>query len=198
MKKTFWDPNLGQTGKNWARNQVFCQSLRFSSLLFHEILQDDSLEQCPTACRGKTRKKNFEGPNLGQTCQNWVENQFFSIFSSLLHQFLFNLHRMIAWSNVKLLVEVKPAKKWEVQYWVKWAKEHAQNQFFCHFFKFGSLVFVEIAQVDSLEHFLTTSVDKTLESNFWGPKWVQNQGICHFLKVASLFFLDIAQDYSLG
>ena len=77
-------------------------------------------------------------------------------------------------------------------------QNQAQNQVFCYFFKFGSLVFLEIAQDDSLEHGLTISRGKTHEKKLGVPKWVQNQGFCHFLKVPSLVFIDIAQDCSLG
>ena len=86
---------------------------------------------------------------------------FFAIFSSLVCQFSFKLRRMIAWDNVQLLVEVKLAKK------IQMGQNQAQNQVFCYFFKFGSLVFLEIAQDDSLEHDLTTSRGKTHEKN-WG------------------------------
>ena len=80
-----------------------------------------------------------------------------------------------------------------------WAKIGPKIRFFVIFLKFGSLVFLEIAQNDSLEHCLTTRRGKTHGKNFERPKlWVQNQGFCNFLKVASLYFLNIAQDCSLG
>ena len=41
---------------------------------------------------------------------------------------------------------------------------------FCHFFKSGLLVFLEIEEDDSLGHCLTTSRGKTHEKNFGDPK----------------------------
>ena len=74
-----------------------------------------------------------------------------------------------------------------------------QNQVFCHFIMFASLVFLDIAQDESLEHFLTTNRGKTHEKKIWGaPNWVRNYSFCHFPKVTSLVFLDIAKDCSLG
>ena len=76
------------------------------------------------------------------------------------------------------------------------AQNRAQNQVFCYFFKFSSLVFLEMAQDDSLKHCL----DKTLEKNFGGPKLGSKlgQGFCQFFKFPSLVFPDIAQDCSFG
>ena len=51
-----------------------------------------------------------------------------------------------------------------------------QNQVFCHFFKFDSLVFLKIAQDDSLEHYLITSRSKTHGKNFGAPKLGPNLG----------------------
>ena len=45
---------------------------------------------------------------------------------------------------------------------------------FCHFLKFGSLVFLEIAYNDSLQQCLTSSRDKTYKKIFWGPTMDQN------------------------
>ena len=45
----------------------------------------------------------------------------------------------------------------------------AQNLFFCHFIKFGSLVFIEIALNDNLQQFLTSSRGKIDEKTFWEP-----------------------------
>ena len=76
-------------------------------------------------------------------------------------------------------------------------QNRAENRFFIIFSKFGPLVFLEIAQDDSLEHFLTTSRGKNHGKKFGDPNWIRNQGSCHFRKVAS-YFLDIAQDCSFG
>ena len=85
------------------------------------------------------------------------------------------------------------------QIWAKQAKIRSKiSFFFIHFPKFVSLVFLEVAYSDSLEHCLTTSRGKTHEKSFGVPSWVPNQGFCHFPKVASLVFFDIAQDCCLG
>ena len=50
--------------------------------------------------------------------------------------------------------------------------------FFCHFLKFGSLVFLEIAYNDSLQQCMISSRGKTHEKNFGDQIWVktgQNQ-----------------------
>ena len=74
-------------------------------------------------------------------------------------------------------------------------QNQVQKQMFCYFFKFSSLVFLEIAQNDCLEHCL----DKALEKNFMDPKFSSKlgQGFCHFLTVPSLAFPDIAQDCNM-
>ena len=63
-------------------------------------------------------------------------------------------------------------------------KLRVQNQVFCHFLKFGSLVF--------------TSRSKIREKKKRGQNWARSQNFRHFLKFASLVFLDITQDCSLG
>ena len=80
---------------------------------------------------------------------------------------------------------------------VKWAKIRLKIRCFVIFFRFGPLVFLEIAQ-DSLEHCRTTNRVKTHGKHFGEPNRVRNYGFCHFIKVASLYLLDIAQDCSLG
>ena len=67
---------------------------------------------------------------------------------------------MKAWKNVLLLVEVKPTKK---------IRAGPQIRFFVIFFKFGSLVFLEIAEGDNLEHHRTTSRGKTHAKLFGAP-----------------------------
>ena len=71
-----------------------------------------------------------------------------------------------------------------------------QNKFFCHFLKFGTYVFLEIACNDSLQLCLTSSRGKTYENNFEGPNLGQtdqnrarNLVFCHFLKFGPLVFL---------
>ena len=51
----------------------------------------------------------------------------------------------------------------------KWTKIGPKTRFFYHFFKFGSLVFLEITYNDSLQQCITFSRGNTHEKNFWGP-----------------------------
>ena len=150
-------------GQNQARNQFFCHFLKFSSLISLEIPYSDRMQQCITSTRGKPTREIFGD-------QIWVKRtkispkiRFFAIFSNLIHQFFFKLHKMIAQNNVKQLVELKPARKLGGggHIWVRQVKIRPKIRFFGHFFEFGSLVFLEIAQDDCFEHCLTTSRDKT-------------------------------------
>ena len=67
------------------------------------------------------------------------------------------------------------------------SQNRAQNYVFCHFFKFDSLVFLEVAYSDSLQQCLTSARGKTHEkclgTQFWakiGPE------ICFFAIFSSL------------
>ena len=64
----------------------------------------------------------------------------------------------------------------------------AQNQDICHFFKFGSQVFLEMAQDDSLEDYLTINRGKTLEKNFGDPKLGPKLGILPFSQGSIISF----------
>ena len=52
--------------KSGPKLGVFCHFLKFGSLVFLEIAYSDSLQQCITCSRGKTREQKFWEPNLGQ------------------------------------------------------------------------------------------------------------------------------------
>ena len=55
-------------------------------------------------------------------------------------------------------------------------QKRSQNQgFFCHFLKFGQLVFLRITYNDGLQKFLTSSRNKTFEKKFLRPKLGQNE-----------------------
>ena len=76
---------------------------------------------------------------------------------------------------------------------------------FCHFLKFGSLVFLEIAYNGSLQQRLTSSKGKTHKKILGTKLWSKRPKIrpkisfffCHFLKFVSLVFLEIAHNDSL-
>ena len=97
--------------KSGPKLGVFCHFLEFGSLVILEIIISDSLQQCPTTSRGKTRKKNLGSQIWTKWAKISPKIRFFVIFSSLVHQFSCRLHRMIAWNIVKLLEGVKPMKK---------------------------------------------------------------------------------------
>ena len=108
----------------------FLNSLIFSSLFhqfsfkLHGMMPWNNL----TSSRRKTHKKHW-GPNLGKTGQILVQSQVFCCFSSLVHQFPFKLHRMIAWNSFELLVEIKLAGKKLAHVWAKLAKIGRKNRF---------------------------------------------------------------------
>ena len=73
-----------------------------------------------------------------------------------------------------------------------------RNLVFWHFLKFGSLVFLEIAYIDSLQQCLTCSRGKIQEEIFVGAKMgPETSFFCHFLRLGSLIFLEIACNDSL-
>ena len=126
------------------------------------------------------------------TVQIWAkigrEIKFLAIVSSLVHSFSFKLHRMIPWKNIQLLAQVKSKKKQKqksggMANLGQTGQNQTQNQFFFffQFLKFGQLVFLEIAQSDSLEQCLTTSRGKTNKKYGGGSNfdqtvqfWAQN------------------------
>ena len=65
-KKKILGPKFGPKGPKSGPKLVFCNCLKFGSLVFLEIAYNDSLQQCVTSSRDKTQEKNFWGPNLGQ------------------------------------------------------------------------------------------------------------------------------------
>ena len=70
-EKIFWALIWAKTGQNQNQNCFFF--LPFSQVWFVSfplIAQNNSLEQCLTTSRGKTRQKKFRGPNFDQTGQN--------------------------------------------------------------------------------------------------------------------------------
>ena len=79
------------------------------------------------------------------------------------------------------------------------AKVRPETRFFCHFLKFGSLVFLEITYSDRLQQCLTSSRGKFHKKKFLGPNLGQfvsskpkscpKLGFFHFLKFGSLAFL---------
>ena len=126
------------------------------------------------------------------------ETRFFAIFSSLLHQFSLKVHTVVACDNVYHEVEMKSVKNFLSPNLVEGGQNQSRNQVFCYFFKFGSVIFLEIAYSDTLQQSVAFSRGKICKKNL-GPNLVQggqsrsqNQVFCYFLKFASLVFLEIA------
>ena len=57
--------------------------------------------------------------------------------------------------------------------WDNGAKIGPETRFFCHYLKFGSLVFLEIAYNDSLQQCLTSSRGEIYEKKIGGPNFGQ-------------------------
>ena len=102
-------------GQNHARNQVFCHFLKLGSLVVLEIAHNDSLQQFLSSSTGKIHEKKFGAQIWAKGTKIRPEIRFFAISSSLVHQFSFKLHRMIAWNNLQLLVEVKSASTKKIE-----------------------------------------------------------------------------------
>ena len=133
--------------------------------------------------------------------QNRTRNQFFCDFfkfgSLVFLEIAYNDSLQQCLTSTRGKIHQK--KFWSPNFGQK-GQNWAGNQVFCHFLKFGSLVFLEIAYNDSLQQCMISSRGKTHEKNFGDQIWVkmgQNQIFCHFLKFGSLVLLDIAQDDSL-
>ena len=80
----------------------------------------------------------------------------------------------------------------------------AWNYVFCHFLRFGSLFFLEIACSDTLQQCLTTSRGKIHEKHFWTQIWVKLVKIgskikffCHFRKSGVLVMFSFRWNDSL-
>ena len=73
LKKNIGGSSLGPMGLNQAQIEIFPHLLEFGSLVFLEIVYNDSLQQFLTSSRGKSHE-NIWGPNLGKTSQNRSQN----------------------------------------------------------------------------------------------------------------------------
>ena len=69
----------------------------------------------------------------------------------------------------------------------------SQNEVFCHFPGFGSLVFLENAYNDILKQCLAFSRGKTYEKNFWAQIWVKQAKIRPKIGLKISFFLPFSE-----
>ena len=121
--KKFQAANLGEIFQNQARNQLFCHFSSYTRYFYCKLHLIIAWKNFQLLVKIKF-KKNFLGTQIwGKHAKIGSEIRFFAIFSSFVNQFLTELHRMIAWNNVLLLVEVKFAKKkWGPKFWSNWLK----------------------------------------------------------------------------
>ena len=127
--------------QNWAQNYFFCHFLKFGSLVLPVITYNDSLQQCLTSSRNKIHTQKNWTPNLGQSGQNRARNYvFLSFFQVWLINFPWNcindsLQQCTASSRGKTNEKIGGSNLGQTgQNWVL-------KKIFCHFFKFGLLVF---------------------------------------------------------
>ena len=89
--------------KSGLKLVIFCDFIKFNSLVFFEIAYSDSLQQCFTSSGGKDHEKDFWAKFGSKRTKARPKISFFAIFSSLVHYFSFKLHRMIkyvtTWDN---------------------------------------------------------------------------------------------------
>ena len=143
---------MGPTGLNQTQNEVFCQFIESRSYIF--LAYYDSLRQCLISRRDKTHEKKL----CTQIWIKWVkvvpQIRFFAISSSLVDQFSFKFHRMIAWKNVVLL------KKNGGPNFSPRGLNQAKKEVFAIFLSLDH-TFLEIVYDDSLWQCFTSSRDKT-------------------------------------
>ena len=70
------------------------------------------------------------------------ETRFFAIFFMCGSLVSYKLHRMIAWNNVELLVELKPAKK---NYWPKFGPNRPKLGLKLGFISFSQVLFISFS-----------------------------------------------------
>ena len=135
------DPKLG-----------FCHFLKFGSLSFVQIAQNDSFQQFLTSGGDKIYKKIFGAQIWAKGAKIRPKTRFYAIFSSLVDQFFCE----IAYSdNLQQCITCSRGKTHKMFFWEsslgQTSQNEAQNQVFCKFLKFCSSV---ILQIDSSEQCL--------------------------------------------
>ena len=172
----------------------FCHFLKLGPLVFLEIAYNDSLQQYLTFSSRKICVQNF-----GQMDQNPTQNQVFCNFlkfGSLVFLEIRYNDRLQQCSKSSRGATYR--KKFGERIWGKMGQNQAQNQVFCHFLKFGSLDFLEIAYTDTLQQCITSSRAKTYQIIFRKQIWcktsqnlAQNQVFGFFLKF-NFFFVSFS------
>ena len=119
-----------------------------------------------------------------------------AIFSSLVHQFSFKLHRVIVQNNVQQLVEVKLRKKSQgPKFGANGPKLSPKIRFLGIFSSLAHQLSFKLHSIiawNSVQHYQSyNSLKMQVGSNLdqTGQNWVQNQVFHHFLMVGFLVFL---------
>ena len=156
MKKNF-GPNLDQKGQKWTQNLVFCHFLKLSSLVFLEIVYNHSLQHCIISSRSKTYKKIFGHQIWTERAKNGCKTMFFCHVLKLSSLVFLEIVCNHSLQHCIISSRSKTHKKnFGHQIWAKRAKNGPKTMFFCHIFKFRSLVSLEIACNNSLQQVVTT------------------------------------------
>ena len=118
---------------------------------------------------------------------------FFAIFSTLVHQFSFKLHRMTAWNNYQLLAELKSTKKIEGR--GKFGPNRPKLGPKLGFFEVWFISFPGNCIDNSLIYCITTTggvkpTKKILAAHIWsnGPKLGLKLGFVSFSQVSIISF----------
>ena len=121
-------------------------------------------------------KRKFDSLNLGQMGQNPAWNQVFCYFLKFGSLFFLEIayNDSLQQCITSRRIRVDTIKIFGDQILAKGTKIGLETSFFCHFLKFCSLVFFEIAYNDTLQQCITSVRGKTQESFFWGPNLGQN------------------------
>ena len=179
-KKIFGHQIWTERAKNGRKTMFFCHVLKLSSLVFLEIVCNHSLQHCIISSRSKTHKKNFGHQIWTKRAKNGHKTMFFALFSKWSSLVFLEIVCNHSLQHCIISSRSKTHKKnFGHQIWAKRAKNGPKTMFFCHIFKFRSLVSLEIACNNSLQQVVTTRRGKIKKLVFF----------CYFLKIASLVFL---------
>ena len=171
LKKSFWQPEFEpKWPKSGPNLGFFCHFLKFGFLVFYEISYNGSLQQCLTCSRGKIHEKKLRAQIWAKGAKIRPKTRFFVIF------FQFCLLVFLELACNDSLQQCLTSNRGKIQKKKFWgpnlgqrSQNQAQNEVFCHFIKFGSLVFLEGAYNDSLQQCVTSCWGKIHKKNFWGP-----------------------------
>ena len=177
--------------QNQAQNQVFGHFLKFGSLVFLEIAYNDSSLQFLTSRRDKVDENIFGAQIWAKGAKIRLETKLFCCFlkfgSLIFLEIAYN-------DSLQQCLTSSRDKIHEKHFWgpnlCQWGQNQAQNQVICHFLKFSSLVFLEIAYNDCLQQCPTSSGDKIHKKNLgnkFGPKQAKIEPKTRFLVIFSSF-----------